>query len=209
MKYQLMIRALPDAVPAQLRHEAICRVFDSVGSLRCETKTVPDPGKQSHVEIALKGDPKVRGSVTYQNRIYTRDEAEFDDYIQLTFDPKRLDLAEFVRDVFRPLCAASEAYVGYVGDEEFIYHDFERNRGVNLRDSILRIYPIAFVSADLCKRVLRRTPQEVCERLDGVAQVFSGGVLIVANTSPIDFESSLECSDRLTDIVMGDLASTN
>ena len=208
MEYELMLRSRPVAGESvQAKHEAFRAALTGLEGAwsggAADWPAVPDPATREMVEVRLSGrfGRGIRGYVSYQNRKYIPDDSMYDDYFVLEFDPARIDYKRLVEDYFARYVGAFHPYLGYVADQDFLDHDFDSTRDLNDRHSIYRIYPVSFFDEQLCREALGLAPEQVVERLAGVAEevrVVHGGVLILGSTTPLPFEAALALSDRLT-----------
>ena len=105
-KYQLMIRSRPfEDIPQ--RHAQFMTLLSSMRSewgLKdgAEIPTVRDPATLPMRQVNLskcfrKG---IQALVSYQNRKYFRDEAKFDDYFELEFDPTKFNYELLAQNLF-------------------------------------------------------------------------------------------------------------
>lgn len=142
----------------------------------------------------------IKAFVSYQNRKYHRDEGKFDDYFKLEFDPTKFDFELLTKGVFEKYIEGFQGYRGHVGDEEFVYLDFESSRQVDSRSGVYRIYPICFFDKELCGRSFNSTPEDVAQHVAGAvekASVVSNGVLIIASSKILTIEGANAVNDRL------------
>jgi hypothetical protein len=149
-------------------------------------RAAPEPG------AALSGILKVSellgkglgGQVVYQFRRPFRDEASQDDWIDISFNPARIDYRQLVDQTFLDYAAAFDAYYADIADDEFIYMDFDRVRelGIDKRQSLYRLSPVSYLRRDFCQQALGMSPARIVERLQGkieVARETLDGVFLV------------------------------
>jgi hypothetical protein len=137
--------------------------------------TAPDPGSAlsgvlNASDLFAKG---VRGNVVYQFRRPFRDEGSEDDWIDLSFNPAKIDYDTLISEVFLGYAAAFDAYYADISDDEFIYMDFDRMKEARIdkRHSLYRLAPVSYMRRDFCKRALGLSPAQVAARLQGEAEV--------------------------------------
>jgi hypothetical protein len=167
----------------------------------------PDPGKELSADFrlgkSLRGSG-VRGFVSYRYRGGLRDDSGCDDYMILEFNPARVDFAALVQNALPRYIHAFEPYFGYISDEEFTFTDFHRSRDVNSRHTLLRMFPICFLSEDYCRKTLKRGAGEVADQVRGwveSVEVTNTGVIVMASKAPLPFEKAKPLSDDLTRLV--------
>jgi hypothetical protein len=207
MMYRLMIRSKPHNDMFK-KHEYF---MSRLRGLKNEwgISDIPelrDPGTLPMRQIKLsrylrKG---ISGLISYQNRKYYEDEGQYDDYFTLEFNPAKHDYKLLVAECFPSYIEWFRGYRGQIADEEFIHLDFEHTRELDLRTSIYRVYPVSFFDDDLCRRALGLTMEEVARRLCGHVddiKIASNGVLVVAQSTPINLEGAIAISDKLKALV--------
>jgi hypothetical protein len=155
----------------------------------------PAPG--SALSATLKASDLLgkgpRGGVVYQFRRPFRDEASQDDWIDISFNPARIDYDALIGQVFLDYAAAFDAYYADISDDEFIYMDFDRQKeiGRDKRHGLFRLSPITYMRQDFCRRALGLSPAQVVERLKGgveVAREALDGVFIVLTSQVLATE---------------------
>jgi hypothetical protein len=139
----------------------------------------------------------LRGDVVYQFRRPFLDEASQDDYINISFNPKKIDYRVLTSEVLTQYVTGFDAYYAEISDDEFIFLDFEAKRQARFdkRRSIFRLHPVTFVSNSLCLSAFSRPASDVAELLrDDVASlhITSEGLTIVLCEEPI---STAEMND--------------
>lgn len=210
MTYELMIRArAQEAIPIDEVHR---RVFDALLSLPDPwSLTAPVPavpkveGLSAGVALRGKLGKGIRGHVMYPLRRMLRDAASSDDTIDLLFSPKRVNISEAAELVLPTLIEAIGAYKAQFGDEDLVL----RKTGAPLGDQrciVARLYPICFYDAELCRRAFGIEPDEVCRRLEGLAERVTcrfGGVYIVGSTEQLDIDAADALGTRMMEAVRG------
>jgi hypothetical protein len=205
MKYQLMLRSRPDLEETITRkHDrfirALARIKGDWGLPAGNRPKVREPGPKDEFVIAVKLTgclgKGIAGAISYQIRqglVYYRqhygehyiDQGKYDDYIQLEFDPYKVDYQALVGNAFLKYVAAFRPYQGKIEDEDFIPLDFEAWRKLPPRGGVHRISPVNYFDRELCRRAFRLTPEEVVSRLLGQAErasVESDGAFILASS---------------------------
>lgn len=150
----------------------------------------PEPGAQLVATLPAskflgKG---IKGQVVYQYRRNFRGEAADDDWIDLTFNPSKVDYRALAYDFLPHYVEAFGGYMATISDNEFIYMDFEEKRRLKMdaRSSIYRIDPISYFSDGLCERAFGLSAKQVMERLTGKVEdvrLGCGGVFIVLTSA--------------------------
>jgi hypothetical protein len=160
-----------------------------------QTVAAPDLGS------ALSGILKVsdllakglRGRVVYQFRRPFRDEGSQDDWIDISFNPARIDYDTLVGQIFLDYAAAFDAYYAEIANDEFIYMDFDRisEARINKRHGLYRVAPVSYMRRDFCQRALGLSPTQVVARLKGeveVAREALDGVFVVLTSRVVGTE---------------------
>lgn len=190
MKYVVRVQARPDETlsPEEV-HNRLIRCFrqlQSPWSISGES-SVPRFGPNAftaQVPLTKLLGEGVRGFANYRMRSGLRDDSNCDDFLDLEFNPAKVDLEYVVEIVLPQLAEALDAYLGYVGDQEFSHIDFDKSRGVNRRKEIVRLYPATYLDNQLCQTAFALSAAEAADRLHGTAeliQVRDRGLLIVAS----------------------------
>jgi len=107
----------------------------------------------------------IKCSIFYQYRNLLQDHSLQDDRMYLEFDPKKVDYADLADNILPAYVDIFESYRAVIYDEELLFADFEKSRNVNLRETILRFYPICFYDEELCLRSLHNPVSEIFDRL--------------------------------------------
>ena len=210
MKYKLCVNARStEAVSISQKHTYLVAGLAAVpGSwgLASAEHAVPDPGRELSAHFPLGKSLRtrgVRGFASYRFRGGLRDHSSCDDYIDLDFNPERVDFGALIESLPQYI-AAFDPYFAYVADEEFGFLDFNRSRNMDGRASVLRVYPICFLGGGLCVKALGLSVGEVARRLAPKAESVSeigGGVLVVGHSKPVPFASAKSLSDELSGLV--------
>lgn len=142
-----------------------------------------------------------KGHVLYsfRGKQYLRDAAVCDDFVDIIFNPLKVDYADLVRHAISDYIGAFGAYLAQIGPDYFVASDVETVGVLDARWKLFRIYPVCFFDAILCKRALRLTPNEVADRVDGVAssvQLTHGGVLLVASDQVLSIADAEQLNVR-------------
>ena len=201
MKYNLMIRSRPTEDIFQ-RHDRFHALLSGLrnewGLIEgAEIPKVRNPGTRPMREVNLSNcfQKGIKALVSYQNRKYLRDEAEFDDYFTMDFDPSRFDYSLLCEFIFLKYLESFVTYVGEIGDEElgFLGITPKCSRKIECRNAVYRIYPVCFFDRELCDRAFHLTPGEIARRVDAIVEksfILSNGVWIIANSKVVTIEEA-------------------
>lgn len=154
------------------------------------------PGELSSV-VRLRGmAPKGEWSYVkypFRGENYLRDNAQFDDFTVITFDPAAA--ADRLRELFdEVLPAYIEAFGSYkatVSDSQIRLADWKHvvelcnstGKDVDGRDGVYRINPANYFDRELCRRAFGLAPESIVGVLQGKverAALLGDGVLLVA-----------------------------
>ena len=166
--------------------------------------SAPSPGHELIAELAMRrhfGRGVQTPYLTYQYRYsFGADMAIYDDHFTMFINPKRVDYQSLVLEAVPQYIMGLRAYLGRVGDEEFIFADQERRqeKGVTFsaRSEVDRVWPVSFYDEELCQRAFGLSPKAVAKRLQGKVEQVSNicnGVYIVGSSKVLEFEEA----DRL------------
>ena len=206
MKYVLKLRARPEeCATIEDKHSRLIEGLVALGGdwgLPPGEYPAPDAGEELSAQFQLgkllgKG---ITGFVNYRFRGGLRDESGNDDYIDLEFNPDRIDYHHLLNEVIPYYIDCFRPYHAYAGDEEFTYIDFGRSRGFDHRSGVLRVHPANFFDEQLCKRAFCLSPEEVQQRLTGIvqrAEVIQNGVNFIAQAEPMQIENAESLNDQL------------
>jgi hypothetical protein len=81
---------------------------------------------------------------------------------------------------------------------------FEKSRNKNLREAIIRFYPVSFLDEQLCLRTLGLTSKQVFDKLDSQVEkveFFNGGVLIIGSSNALDVQESNELDLKIRNLL--------
>lgn len=152
----------------------------------------PDPGSglSASLKVATMLGAGLRGDLVYQFRRPFRDDASQDDYLNITFNPEKIDYVALVTTVFPRYVGAFDAYYAEISDDEFTFmdHDQRRTLGIDKRHAIFRLPPVCYLHRDLCARALDMTPAQIVHRLQGSVahlQETATGVIIALTDRPL------------------------
>lgn len=200
MKYSLMVRSRIDpkqAIPD--KHTEFVRSYSQSGDSWPFIGEFPPPPEIGHHLVAIVKLKKYlhqgwTGTITYKFREpNAEDRAYNDDHITLDFLPKKQDYQRIIGEIFPRLIVAFRAYRVQILDERFYHLDFERQRAVNDRHGVYRIFPVAFYDRELCLRAFNLSSEEIVVRLAGKAEsvrLFQDGVLLVVRSNPLTLEEA-------------------
>ena len=195
MKYNLEIRAIARQEQSiEDKHQSFLGALDGLPTPWGLVQPVPAPDPGSGLSASLKVakllGKGLRGDLVYQFRRPFRDEASQDDYINVTFDPERIDYKQLVANIFLRYVSAFGGYYADISDDEFIFMDYDKRRELRIdkRHNIYRISPVSYLSKELCLKALGLTPDQVVERLQGKVEAVRtalDGVLIVLTSKAL------------------------
>ena len=208
MRYYVEVRARArEKQPIPDKHkevmEGFVRVPEPWGLGPEEPPPPPDPGSDITAVLSLRkffGKGVYSPYLVYPYRADLWDMAMDDDHFTMFINPKRVDYRSLVLEAFPKYVASLGAYVGCIGDEEFIFLDQERlqeqQRTLHTRSEVDRVWPVSFYDDEFCQRAFGLSPKGVAKRLKGkVEQVsnMSNGVYMVGSSEVLEFEEA----DRL------------
>lgn len=190
MKYNLEVRAVAlQSQSIEEKHDAFLFGLDELPSPWGVSHPLPAPDPGSGLSAALKVaklfGKGLRGDVVYQFRRPFRNEASQDDYVNVVFDPKKVDYQALVSKVFLQYVDAFDGYYADISDDAFIFMDHEQRRllGVDKRRAIYRLPPVCYMHKDLCLQAIGLSPAEVVWRLRGkvedVKEVLDGVFIVL------------------------------
>lgn len=198
MKYNLEVRSIArQSESIAEKHDAFVERNQHLPAPWKPSETVAAPAPGSALSAILKASDLLgkglRGQVVYQFRRPFRDEASQDDWIDVSFNPAKIDYDALIGRVFLDYAAAFDAYYADISDDEFIYMDFDQVKaaGIDKRHGLYRLSPISFMRRDFCRRALGLSPTQVVERLKGgveVAREVLDGVFIVLTSQVLATE---------------------
>jgi len=146
----------------------------------------------------------IKALVSYQNRNYIRDEAKFDDYFTLEFNPAKFKYQLLATEVFQKYVDWFAAYRGDIGDEEFIYLDFEQSRGIDYRNGIYRLLPVFFLETELCTKCFGLSPEEIGKRIAGTVEssiITPTGMVVVASSKVLNLDEAKDIDKQLREVL--------
>ncbi|MCG8448856.1 MAG: hypothetical protein MI725_04645 [Pirellulales bacterium] len=166
-----------------------------------EAPPAPDIGGNLLVGVTIskllgKG---IRGQICYQFRYdFPEDIAMYDDFVDLSFNPERVDYKQLVCKILPVYIDAFDAYRARIYEEEFVHIDFDKERAFpgDNRNSVYRVTPVSFYDETLCQRAFHLTAAEIVERLSGKIEdvrLLHNGVYIIGSSEPLPLEEA----DRL------------
>lgn len=156
MKFQMRIRSIP-ATSVAVKQSSFLSAIGGLNSdwgIESPNALAPEFGAELSAFFPLgkqlgKG---ITGSINYRFRGGLSDICDCDDVIDLEFNSNRSDV-DYVLDAVLPKYSeAFDAYYGFVGNEEYIYTDFEATRNRNTRKCIIRVFQANYFSrAYICR----------------------------------------------------------
>ncbi len=156
---------------------------------------IDEPGSQHSTSKYLGKYYKrgVKATVSYKNRIHLLDEARFDDYISVNFNPLKIDYIDLITNAFKHYISAMSAYYASIGDDEFIYIDFDKARKLNNRNKIYRIHPICYFDSELCLRAFELKPEDIVNIIKkdvDLVDLYNDGILINSRMNPLTIKEA-------------------
>jgi hypothetical protein len=207
MKYELMLRSRANPrEPIEAKHK---RFFSRLrempqpwGIAGHEPPPAPDCGTHiaAGATISKLLGKGIRGQVYYQYRYeYLEDIGMYDDFVDLSFDPRRVDYRQLVLEALPAYIHAFEGYLARIEDDAFFDADFPKERELRMDDRhfVYRVHPVSFYDATLCKRAFGLSPKQVADRLYGRIEdvrLIHNGVYLIGSSAPLEFEQA----DRLS-----------
>jgi len=195
MKYNLEIRAIARQEQSiEEKHQFFLGGLDSLPPPwgLVQQLPAPDPGGglSASLKVAKLLGKGLRGDLVYQFRRPFRDDASQDDFINIVFDPEKVDYQQLVATIFLRYVSAFGGYYAEISDDEFIFMDYDKRRELrsDKRHGIYRIPPVSYLSQNLCLKSLGLTPNQVVERLQGKVEdvrTALDGVLIVLTSKAL------------------------
>jgi hypothetical protein len=144
------------------------------------------------------------GNIIYRFRRMLENHSLDDDVINIEFNPKKLDYAFLIEDVFKKYIDFFEPYSAHIFDEELIYQDFERSQNKNLRKDLIRFYPVSFFDAKYCMDALGVSLLELknllLEKVERV-ELYKDGIIIIASSKLLNSEQSNKMDENLRRLV--------
>ena len=221
-KYSVNIRHRASPIEdIGLRHDAFIKkqsVIDRQWQIPIDSESAPSEIKGNLIStLELKGIlPKgLKGILQYSFRgeDYLKDEAQYDDFYSIDFNPEKVDYTNFVNITLPELIVAFEAYRArvYLVDiaisdwNEIIKKSSDSDKDVDGRDGVYRIYAVNYFDRELCKRAFDLSPEQIVERLESKVEqvrILGDGVYLVYTSRPLDSDE-LENVDSEVRELMG------
>jgi hypothetical protein len=174
-----------------------------------EFPATPDPKTKLLASIIFsrhlgKG---IRSDAYFQYRREFEDKAYDDDRISIEFNPGKVGYKTFITEICPILINAFDAYQLTIQDEEFIYEDWDeiRRLQINRRHGVYRVGPVAYYDGLLCKRAFQKTPEEIKQCLEGVAEdaiLLRDGIYIIGSSEVLEFEEAKALTEKLKSSVI-------
>jgi hypothetical protein len=209
MKYSMMIRSRPhpgESIEEKHNSFVSCLGTEAWGFQRREYPPAPDASHHLSAIVQLRNYLKkgMKGRLSYSFRTAGRDEAMYDDYCMIEFSPTAADYSSLVTRGFQAYVECFSAYRGEILDVGCYELDFEKARGIDARQGLVRIAPVCFVDKELCLRGFQLTPDAVANRLaTAVEQVrlVHDGVLIIATSRIVSIDESNSIDHKLRSLL--------
>ena len=174
----------------------------------------PDPGSNLGAGISIskllgKG---ISGRVYYVYRRELEDLGMHDDFLDMSFNPEKVDYKQLVCEVLPTIIIAFNAYFVEVGDTEFCHVDFdaESAAGGDSRSRVYRIRPVFFLDNILCDRAFGLQPDVIARRIENYVEkvmFINNGIYTVANSQPLRFEEADKLCWELKRMITGTITS--
>jgi hypothetical protein len=208
MKYNLMVRSWAKSGETIARkHKAI---FDTLAELPPPwglqgnaPPEIPDPGADlgCGVTISKLLGKGISGRVYYDYRRtfsgIESSEASFADFLDMSFNPIKVDFKQLVVDVLPKLIVAFDAYIAHIGDDKFVDLDFDAKRQYpwegDRRLLVYRITPVCYMDSSICRLNFNLTPEQIAERLEGHVErvcLIHNGIYVVVTSDPLPVEQA-------------------
>jgi hypothetical protein len=200
MKYELMLRSRANPRESiEAKHKKffarLREMPEPWGMAGHELPPTPDCGKDTacSAKLSKRLGKGISGYVYYLYRYdFPEDIGMYDDFIDLSFDPRRVNYRQLVLDALPAYVEAFDAYTVRVEDDAFFDGDFPKMRELRMDDrhSVYRVHPVSYFDATLCKRAFGLSPKEVAERLDGrieAVRLIHNGVYLIGCSEPLEF----------------------
>jgi hypothetical protein len=174
-----------------------------------EFPATPDPktGLLASIVFSRHLGKGIRSDAYFQYRRPFEDKAYDDDSISIEFNPKKVDYKTFVKKICPILIDAFDAYQLTIRDEEFVFEDWDAGRKLQIddREGVYRLGPVAYYDGLLCKRAFQKTPAEIKERLEGVAEevrLLRDGIYIIGSSEPLGFDEAKALTEKMKSCIV-------
>lgn len=169
-------------------------------------------GETATLDMRRSLAPGLSGQIVYAPRIdgyLSRDNAQSDDYITLKLNSDRSDYKEFCERIFPRLIDIFQPYRGAVEtDSDLAMADWDIiceqsqavERDIDGRDSVFRIWPVAYFDNILCQRSFGRNAEEVVERVSEECErveLRKGGAFLIVTTHLMTGDALNEINSRV------------
>lgn len=147
----------------------------------------PDAGRELFALIKWSEifgkDIGLVGDIMYQYRRKFGNDSWHDDRIFLSFNPNKIDYRSLIDDAFPIYASNFDGYFAQITDQEFLYLDYEKSRGIGGRGGLYRLPPVSFMRQDFCERAFNMTPAKIVDKLNGrvemVREIFDGVQIVL------------------------------
>jgi hypothetical protein len=205
MKYTLEIAARTNSnQSAENKHELLFNFLNNLDDFwgtKDEITSFPGFGTNITAILEMKNFRKQRITFTvfyvFRNKI--QDNSFYDDRIYIEFNSKKVDLHSLINDFIPNVINVFDAYRVILFTDKIMFSDFNRSRGINHRETILRFYPVCFYDDILCKKSTGRDSRQLKAALDSIANVsvINNGIYI----NNVEMFESLEKADAFDDLI--------
>ena len=211
MKYNLEIRA--EANTNQTIQSKHANFIEQLSQMPTPWKPAsevhaPDPKGQLSCSVSvskLLGKP-LKGMFVYQFRRPFKATAADDDWIDISFNPEKIDYRTLIETVIVSYVDAFGAYRADLDDDEFIYEEYDqrRERRIDKRTSVFSLSAATYMSNAFCRRALGVDADRVFSTLHGHVsrvQLTENGILIVLTENPLPIHELREIRARATNLL--------
>lgn len=197
MRYNFEVRSIAqEAQPIEEKHESFLDGLAGVPAPWGVAQRLPAPELGSEdlcgsLRIGKLLGKGLRGDLVYQFRYPFHDGASDDDWLNIEFNPKKVNYRELIDSVVLKYVSAFDAYYAEIADDEFIFMDFEECRGIDKRHNLYRLPPVSYMRDDFCQRAFGVPPSILAQRVAGHVEevrLVLGGIFIVLTTEVLPTE---------------------
>lgn len=208
MKYDLMLRSR--AKPHEPYEEKHARFFARLrdmpqpwGLAGQEPPVYPKMGSHELDGVRfgklLGKSIRARAIYLYRHPGLAKDIGMNDDFIDMSFNPEKVDYQSLVREALPLYIEAFDGHLAEIKDDGFTYIDFDawQASGKDGRNGVYRVAPVAFFDRLLCQRAFVLSPEQIADRLSGrieEVRLIHDGVYLIGSSEPLD----LETADKLS-----------
>lgn len=207
MKFELMLRSRTDERRTiDERHEEFCRRLAKKGSIWgfVNVEVLPPPdiggGLVTHVNLRKNLARGLTGRINYRFRGGLRDEARFDDYLLIEFNPDKNDYPGLIEKGFHDLLECFDPYYGHVGNFDLNSEDSGEKSKYDLRDQVFRLHQVTFLDRELCQRTFKKQPEKIASLLETKTHqvlLVNNGICIFLSSEAIPVKREKQAADNI------------